>query len=32
MRYYWRDIKEGDINEELIDKMVQISGKYCSFG
>ena len=24
--------KEGDINEELIDKMVQLSGKYYSFG
>ena len=23
--------KEGDINEELIDKMVELSGKYCSF-
>ena len=21
-----------DINEELIDKMVQLSGKYCSLG
>ena len=24
--------KEGDINEELIGKMVQLSGKCCSFG
>ena len=27
-----RNIKEGDINEELINRVVQLSGKYYSFG
>ena len=24
--------KEGDINEELIGKTIQLSGEYCNFG